>query len=223
MCTGGLQACLAGSQSAMAQVINLDKAMQDKPVQDRGFSDHHYALSRRYDDDNDLAKALAEMQLAVQFNENDASVHVGLADILARTGKVTEAIEEARKAARLDPKDPEPHWTLATIYLRAAEGNQQAGDAIEQAAVESESMKGIAPDDQRADFGFGERHRTVTSPTRRSPRWNAGRLWFRDSEQGYIVIAQYYERQGNQDKAIEYLKKAVEATLIPSRRWQCWP
>jgi tetratricopeptide (TPR) repeat protein len=158
-----------------------------------------------------LAKALAEMQLAVQFNENDASVHVGLADILARTGKVTEAIEEARKAARLDPKDPEPHWTLATIYLRAAEGNQQAGDAIKQAAEELESMKGIAPDDQRAYFALGQCYMELNQPDKAIAALERWQTLVPDSEQGYITIAQYYERQGNQDKAIEYLQKAVES------------
>src|SRR5512147_1374650 len=88
--------------------VDLDKALQEKASQDRAQSYYHYALSKWYDDEGDMTRALSEMQLAVRYNENESSVHVALADILARSNRIDEAKEEAQKASRLDPKDPEP-------------------------------------------------------------------------------------------------------------------
>jgi tetratricopeptide (TPR) repeat protein len=194
--------------------VDLDKALQDKVVQDRAQSYYHYALSKWYDDSGDLQRALTEMQAAIRYNENDSSVHVAMAEILSRMNKMAEATEEAQRAARLDPKDPEPHWLLATIYLRSAEagqGRQGTLDAIRQAVKELEIMKEIAPKDQRAYFALGGCYMEMGQPEKAIPVYERWQALVPDSEQGYVAIAQYYERQGNQDKAMEYLQKAIEA------------
>lgn len=209
----GTAAVLAGSQPAWSQGTNLDKALQEKTAQDRAQSYYHYALSKWYDDDADLSRALMEMQQAVRFNENDSSVHVGLADILARMGRMGEATDEAQKAARLDPKDPEAHWILATIYLRSAEGKQrqQTTDTVRQAVKELELMKEAAPNDQRAFFTLGQCYMQLGQPDNAIAALERWQVLVPDSDQGYVAIAQYYERQGKEDKVIEYLKKAVES------------
>src|SRR5512143_2208220 len=61
--------------------VDLDKALHAQAVQDRAQSYYHYALSKWFDDEGEMARALSEMQLAVRYNENDSSVHVALADI----------------------------------------------------------------------------------------------------------------------------------------------
>jgi tetratricopeptide (TPR) repeat protein len=195
-----------------AQAIDIDKALQDKPVQDRAQSYYHYALAKWYDDDEDLAKALAEMKLAALYNENEASVHTGLADLLMRLGNTTEAVNEAQKAALLDPKNPEPHWLLATFSLRAGEGNREnpSADSIRQAVKELELMKSVAPDDQRAYYALGQCYMELNQPDKAIAALERWQTLVPDSNQGYITIAQYYDGQGNPDKAIEYLQKAVE-------------
>ncbi|MBZ5499014.1 MAG: tetratricopeptide repeat protein [Acidobacteriia bacterium] len=205
----------AGTQvrTAAQNPVDLDKALQEKPVQDRAQSYYHYALAKWYDNQENLPRALSEMQLAVRFNDNDASVHVALADLLVRMNRIADATDEAQKASKLDPKDPEPHWVLATIFLRSAEtgrGRQASPDAVKQAVKELEAMKEVAPTDQRAYFALGGCYMELGQPEKAIPFYERWQTLVPDSDQGYVTIAQYYERQGIQDKAIEYLRKAVE-------------
>ncbi len=192
--------------------VNLDKALQEKVAQDRARSYYHYSLSRWYDDDGDLNRALAEMQEAVRFNENEPALYVGLADILARMGRTPEAIDEAQRAAKLDPKDAEPHWLLANIHLRSTEGargRQAALDALKQAVKELEVMKEVAPNDQRAFFALGGCYMELGQTDRAIMAYERWQTLVPDADAGYTAIAQYFQRQGNADKAIEYLEKAV--------------
>jgi tetratricopeptide (TPR) repeat protein len=194
--------------------VDLDKALADKQEQDRAQSYYHYALSKWFDDSGDLPRALSEMQTAVRYNDGDGSVHVALADILARMNRMADAMDEAQKATRLNPKDPEPHWLLATIFLRSAEaggGRQAALDTIKQAVKELEAMKEIAPNDQRALFALGSCYFELGQPEKAIAAYERWQTLMPDSDQGYATIAQYYERQGNHDKAIAYLEKAVES------------
>lgn len=206
---------IAGAHASMAfqNPINLDKALREKPAQDRAQSYYHYALSKWYDDSGDMANALAEMQEAIQYNENEPSLQVAVADILARMGRVEEAMDEAQKAAaHIDAKDAESHWLLANVYLRSAEtarNRQAAQDTLKQAVRELEIVKAAAPDDQRSYFALGscylelgEEDKAVSA----LQRWEALEP---DSDQGYVNLAQYFERKGDTARAIGFLEKAV--------------
>jgi len=198
---------------AFQNPVNLDRALQDTPAQDRAKSYYHYALSKWFEDDGNLARALSEMQTAVNYNENDSSLHVALADILARTGRVNEAIDEAQKASRLDPKNPEPHWLLASVHLRSTEGapNRQAAlEALKKAVQELEAMKAAAPDDQRAHFALGGSYMELGQPEKAIAAYERWQTLVPDADAGYAAIAQYYDHEGKLDKAIEYLQKALE-------------
>ncbi len=198
---------------AFQNPVNLDRALRDKPVQDRAKSYYHFALSKWFEDDGDLARALSEMQTAVSFNENDSSLHVSLAEILARAGRVNEAVEEANQASRLDPKNAEPHWLLASIHLRSTEGARNRQDALEplkKAVQELEAMKTAAPTDQRAYFALGGCYMELGQPEKAIAAYERWQTLVPDADAGYAAIAQYYDQEGKLDKAIEYLQKAVE-------------
>jgi len=204
---------LSGLRVSMAfQAIDLDKALRDKPAQNRALSYYHYSLSKWFEEEQDFPRALQEMQRAVQYSENAAGVHVGLAQILARMNRNPEAIEEAKKAASLEPKNPEPHWILAMIHLRSAEGvqNRQAMEALTQAVRELEIMKGLAPDDQRVYSALGGCYMELGQPEKAIAAYERWQVLVPEGDHGYIQIAEYYEREGKHDKAIEYLEKAVQ-------------
>jgi tetratricopeptide (TPR) repeat protein len=206
--------CVTTLSAAAQNPVDLDKVLQDKVVQDRAQSYYHFAISKWYDDEGDLPRALAEMQLAVRYNENDSNVRVALADILARMNRMAEATDEAQKASKLNPKDPEPHWVLATIYLRsgdAGKGRQAALEIIRQAVKELEAMREVAPKDQRAYFALGGCYMELGQADKAIAAYERWQSLVPDSNQGYVTIAQYYQSQNNQDKAIEYLQKAIEA------------
>jgi tetratricopeptide (TPR) repeat protein len=202
----------AGVSMAFQNPVDLDKALQ-KPVQDRAQSYYHYALSRWYDKAGDMSRALSEMQEAVRYNDNDPNVHVALADLLSRMNRISEAMGEAQQASpRLDPKDTESHWLLATVYLRAADQGrvrQAAQDNLKLAVKELETMKAAAPNDPRADFALGGCYMELGQPEKAIAAYERWQTLEPDQDEGYVAIAQYLERQGNQDKAIQYLEKAI--------------
>jgi tetratricopeptide (TPR) repeat protein len=210
----GAVAMLACARAGMAQnPVDLDKALQPKPAQNRALSYYHYALSKWYDAGGDMSKALSEMQEAVRYNDADPEVHVALADILSRTDRVSEAMAEAQQASpHLDPKDVESHWLLATVYLRAADGaraRQTAMDDLSLAAKELEAMRRAAPDDSRADFALGRCYMQLQQPEKAIAAFERWQTMEPDQDEGYVAIAQYFASQDNQDKAIQYLEKAV--------------
>jgi len=198
---------------AFQNPVNLDRALQEKPAQDRARSYYHFALAKWFEDEGDMARALSEMQTAVGYNENDASLHVSLADILSRAGRVNEAIDEAQKASQLNPKDPEPHWLLASIHLRSTEGarNREAAlESLKKAVQELEAMKVAAPDDQRAFFALGGCYLELGQPEKAIAAYERWQTLVPDADAGYVAVAQYYDREGKTDKAIDYLRKALE-------------
>jgi tetratricopeptide (TPR) repeat protein len=213
--TAGAAMILAGARASMAfqNPINLDKALRDKPAQDRAQSYYHYALSKWYDDSGDMANALLEMQEAIQFNENEPSLQVAVADILARMGRVAEAADEAQKAVlRIDPKDADSHWLLANVYLRSTESarsRQAAQDTLKQAVRELEIVKAAAPDDQRSYFALGSCYLELGEEDKAVAVLERWETLEPDSDQGFVNLAQYFERKGDAAKAIGFLEKAV--------------
>jgi tetratricopeptide (TPR) repeat protein len=210
---GALFAAIPTGRAAQ-NPVNLDKAIREKPVQDRAQSYYHFALSKWFEDGGDLTRALSEMQTAVSYNEDDSGLHVALAELLAQMNRTDEAIDEAQRAARLDPKDPEPHWMLASIHLRSTEGmrvRQAQLDVLKKAVQELEAMKALAPDDQRAFFALGGCYMELGQPDKAIAAYERWQKLVPDSNNGYLSIAQYYEREGKVDKAIEYMQKALES------------
>jgi tetratricopeptide (TPR) repeat protein len=213
--TTGAAMIFAGVSASMAfqNPINLDKALREKPAQDRAQSYYHYALSKWYDDSGDMANALSEMQEAIQYNENEPSLPVAAADILARMGRVGEAMDEAQKAAaRIDPKDAESHWLLANVYLRSTEATrsrQAAQDTLKQAVRELEIVKTAAPDDQRSYFALGSCYLELGEEDKAIAALERWETLEPDSDQGFVDLAQYFERKGDSARAIGFLEKAV--------------
>src|SRR5512136_1074853 len=90
--------------------IDLDRELASGAPQDRGKSYYHYALSRWFEDQGDLPRALTEINSALKFDASSATLRIELATLLDRMGQFREALEEAREASRIDAKNPEPHW-----------------------------------------------------------------------------------------------------------------
>jgi tetratricopeptide (TPR) repeat protein len=66
-----------------------------------------------------LREAEANFRAAVLQNPNIARFHINLADCLARSQRLDEAIQTLQTAVRLEPDDPGTHALLGGILLRA--------------------------------------------------------------------------------------------------------
>jgi tetratricopeptide (TPR) repeat protein len=190
--------------------INLDKELEPQVAPDRAASYYHYSLAKWYEDQNDLAKALSEMQIALNYNPSSPGVHLEMASLLAKMpGRSREAIENAEEAARLDPKDPDPHWLLAQIYFRTKDRSISA-DAMSKAIVQLEKLEELTPDDARVYYALGGAYFAIDQPEKAIESYEKFQNLSTETDSGYREIAKYYDRTGNDDKAIEYLLKGLK-------------
>ncbi len=189
--------------------INLDKEIETPVTVDRAASYYHFSLAKWYEDEGNIPKALSEMQTSLKYNPNSPGVHLEIASLLEKSGNVREAIENAQEAARLDPQDADPHWLLANIYFHAQDrGNPQ--ESIQKAIQELEKLVELTPEDERAYFALGGAYFALNKPEKGVAAYEKFQSLTSMGDTGYREIARYYERTGNDAKAIEYLVKGLK-------------
>ncbi len=192
--------------------IDLDRELQAKTPEDRGKSYYHYSIAKWYEEKGDLGRAVSEMRNALKFNDSSAAVRVELAELLEKSGDMRGALVEAEEAAKMEPKNPEPHWLIANIYFRY-QGRDRASmrDSLKKAIKELEEMRLVAPDDERSYFALGQAYFELGDPDKAIEAYEKFQSLIPSGDAGYVAIAEYYERLGQHDKAIEYLKKALKS------------
>ena len=85
--------------------------------------------------ERDHDKAIAEAELAVTLDPNDAVGHAWLAEILTLSGRPGDAFAPIQKALRLDPQSSTvPRWTLAHAYYQSGR-HDQAAKALQEVAA----------------------------------------------------------------------------------------
>ncbi len=221
---------LAGSSSpSVAQekprpskAIDIDKELAAPATENRALSYYYYSLAKWNEEKGDLARALGDMRNALKHNIGSPAVHVELAQLLDKNGDTTEALEEAQEAVRLDPKDPEPHWLLATLYSRSGGRSSAAKEGLRKAVRELELVRDLAPTDERSYYALGSAYFELGEPEKAIQSYEKFQSLVTNVDAGYREIAKYYEktanaaqtadeRNGNYEKAIEYLMKATQA------------
>ncbi len=91
----------------------------------------HYLRARVAEAAGDLRTAVEEMRSAVVFDPGSASLHVALAELLARTGQIPRAETEARRAVALSPDGPAA-WEAHLLLGKAAVIDRRPGDALRE-------------------------------------------------------------------------------------------
>jgi tetratricopeptide (TPR) repeat protein len=204
-----------------AKAIDIDKELAARAPQNRALSYYHFSLAKWSEAKGDLTRALAEMRNALKYNDTSSAVRVELAQLMDKNGNTREAIEEAQEAARLDPKDAEPHWLLANIYSRSQGRGASAKEGLRKAVKELETLRDIAPTDERSYYALGGAYFELDEPEKAVQAYEKFQTLVTNIDAGYREIAKYYDRIANQavvpdeknkaqEKAIEYLTKALQ-------------
>ena len=219
---GSISSRLYAQEKAQpSKAIDIDKELATRAPQNRALSYYHFSLAKWNEEKGDLTRALAEMRNAVKYNDTSSAVRVELAQLLDKTGSTREALEEAQEAVRLDPKDPEPHWLLASIYSRSQGRGASAKEGLRKAVKELETLRDIAPADERSYYALGGAYFELDEPQKAIQAYEKFQTLVTKVDAGYREIAKYYDRIANQavipdeknkayDKAIEYLTKALQ-------------
>jgi curved DNA-binding protein CbpA len=102
-----------------------------------------YERAREHIEASQFHEAVELLRSAVHHAPNEARYHAGLAGMLARNPHwVREAIQEAEKAAQLEPRSPAHHVLIAELLL--GQGLKLRARRAAEAALR------LSPDDARA-------------------------------------------------------------------------
>ena len=184
----------------------------------------------------DWAGAEREYGRALELNPGDAQARTAYASLLADTGRVDEAVPEARSAVERDPVSVMPHFVLAQVFVAARRFEEAIAAA--HAALELDSsfpssyqalgwgLVGLRRYDEAVE---AFRQQVVVAPG--DPMAQAGHGWvlgLAGREQEALTILKGLERRrsqtyvggtllaqvclglGDHDQAISWLKQAAE-------------
>src|ERR1700741_134714 len=76
---------------------------------------YHYSLGLQARFEDEDQKALEELTRATRLDPGAGYIRAEIARLLRDTGRIAEALEEAKKAVELDPEDPELRIVLGQL------------------------------------------------------------------------------------------------------------
>lgn len=110
-----LEYSLAAALEQAGQPAAAREAYGRALTEDLSFWPGHRRLAQIAVQHGDTATALTELGLAVEIAPREADLHFELGTLLLSARKVTEAAEEMKKAAELDPWFAMPHFYLGAM------------------------------------------------------------------------------------------------------------
>jgi tetratricopeptide (TPR) repeat protein len=209
---GFILACApVSAQERASKPINLDEALQEPVPQDRAMSYYYFALAKWNEQTGDAAKALSQMEKALQYNKDSAALHLEMAMLLLQVdNRIQQAINYAEEASRIDPEYPDPHMFLAEIYYRFQGRFGPDKEALEKVVQELKTFLDLAPENGNAYYSLGRAYSDLNQPEKAIEAYEKFQSLTPDSVAGYKEIARIYQQANNYEKALEYLNKALE-------------
>jgi tetratricopeptide (TPR) repeat protein len=180
---------LAGGQTdkAQEQADAVKAAQPDNP-------DLHALLSGIAAKKGLKSDALAEIQRAVELDPKRAEFHEDLAIVEAGDpGKVSDVEDELKKSIALNPKSVNPRLLLTAFYVghsRWTEAEQAASGAV------SADPKSLSARETLAQVFLRQGNQAKGEEVLRQAESDLS-----DDPQGVSILAEYYERSGQSDKA----------------------
>ena len=132
---------------AVLVALPVDVAPADAKARAEAY--YHYSLGLQSRLSGEAQQALEEYRKAQKLDPASAPVRTEMARLLMDAGRFDEALVEAEAAARLDPDDPEAHFTLARVLQVQAEISGNAA-ALKRSLAEYETTVKLRPGDTLA-------------------------------------------------------------------------
>jgi len=215
-------AALSGALSAAAQ------APPPAPGSDeaRAQAYYHYTLGRLhlelagdFNRGDHLRRAIDEFKESLKYDPYASEVVVQLAEAYRRSGRIREAVVEARALVEKDADNIAAHRLLGRIYFQTL-GEPESGtvpkETLHLAIQEYEQITRLAPDDTDALLDLARLHRVNNDLP--GAEATLKRLLEQDpgSEVALAALASIYSESGEYEKAVELLTAAT--AQAPSSR-----
>ena len=216
-------AVLAGALSAGAQTAPPAAGAEDARAQ----AYYHYTLGRLhlelagdFNRGDHLRRAIDEFKESLKHDPYASEVVVQLAEAYRRSGRIREAVVEARALVEKDPDNIGAHRLLGRIYFQTLGEPESGGtvpkETLQLAIQEYEHITRLAPDDTDALLDLARLHRINNDVP--NAEATLQRLLEQDpgSEVALAALASIYSESGEYQKAVDLLTAAT--AQAPSSR-----
>ncbi len=215
-------ALLVGALCAGAQTPPAAAPAEDARAQ----AYRHYTLGRLhlelagdFNRGDHLRRAIDEFKEALKYDPYASEIVVQLAEAYRRSGRIREAVVEARALVEKDPNNIAAHRLLGRIYFQTL-GEPESGtvpkETLQLAIQEYGEIARLAPDDTDALLDLARLHRLNNDLP--NAEATLKRLLEQDpgSEVALAALASIYSESGEYQKAVELLTAA--SAQAPSSR-----
>lgn len=175
----------------------LDDAPHDAGV--RGL------LAELLDQEGEAEAALTEYALALADAADPVGLLIRRGDLLARSGRTTEAEQDLREAIRQRPTEAAGHFHLGITLLRRGLG-AEAAEAFREALH-------CSPEDPESTYYLGEALQAMGDLATALLTLERAAMLAPTDPRSYKLMGRMLDRMGRSDEAMAMHKKAREATI----------
>src|SRR5882762_4569036 len=159
-------------------------------------------------------KAIEEYRLAIESDPSSEFLNAALAELYAKTGRIRDAVVEAKEIINRDPNNLEARKLLGRIYLRSL-GDMQAGaqsqEMLKLAIEQYEAMVRIEPKNADNHLLLGRLYILNKDLLKAENEFKTASTLDPGSEEAVTNLAYLYNEEGDSAKAAETLNSVPEA------------
>ncbi len=192
---------------------------------DHGAAYYHFMLAHMYEElatsyqqPEFASKAIEEYKLAIENDPGSAFLNAALAELYAKTGRISDAVVEAQNIIKRDPNNLDARKLLARIYLRSL-GDTQSGTQsqtlLKRAIEQYEAIVRLEPKDVDNHLLLGRLYKLSNDTAKAENEFQTAVKLPPESQDEHIeavtMLAYLYNDKNDQPKAIAVLNTIPEA------------
>ncbi len=189
---------------------------------DQAAAYYHFGLAHMYEEmmamygrSEFATKAIEEYRLAIENDPSSEYLNASLAELYAKTGRIRDAVLEAKQIIDRDPDNIEAHKLLGRIYLRSL-GDMQPGtqsrEVLGLAIEQYEAMVRIEPKSADNHLLLGRLYFLNKDLVKAENEFKTVLQLDANSEEAVTNLAYLYNEEGDFKKATELLSSIPESS-----------
>jgi len=210
------------SSIAVAAIAAAASATTDsahKP--DHAAAYYHYTMAHMYEEQiatygrmELVSKAIDEYRLAIDADPSSEFLTSSLAELYAKTGRIADAVTEAKDIIKHDPNNLEAHKLLGRIYLRSL-GDMPGGSGSEsmlKLAIEQyQQIVKIEPGSVDDHLLLGRLYRLNNDLQKSEDELKTAASLDPASEEAVTSLAMLYTEEGDTSRALQVLSAVPDS------------
>lgn len=185
---------------------------------------HEYAgLAQTYGGGDYATRAVEEYKMAMNADPGSKYLQSHLAELYFATGRIRDAVEQAKLQIKNNPADIQAHRLLAEVYLRSL-GNQEQGDVAAQmlklAIGEYRKIVALAPKSIDDRLMLARLYAADHDNAKAEAEFDAARQVNPGSEETALISSRFYMDIGQNQKAADILTSLPSSDQTPRTQYQ---